>query len=96
MKTILINAYEGTVLFENVPNNAGRDHLINLATHALNERPGGRPIYSLSNVEYVANPILFEDEVEAWNYEQDLPQRLTCRVHVYPNLVLDYKTFLNA
>ena len=93
-KTILINAYEGAVLFENVPNHTRRDRLINLAICALNEQPHGRFIYSLSNVFYVANPILCDDEQEAWGLIQDFPNRLSERIQIKPSLVVDYPTFI--
>ena len=96
MKTVLINAYEGSVLFENVPNNKSRQHLINLAVHALNEysSPNSRYLYSISNVDYIPNPILCEDEWSARQRRYEAYARYADRIQVMPEIVVDYPTFI--
>ena len=65
MKNVLIRAFEGNVYIKNVPTNISPIRLCFLALDVLNKK-NGDSLPSISNVEYVANPIFLsvEDEME--------------------------------
>ncbi|WP_252241628.1 hypothetical protein [Clostridium sp. ZBS18] len=55
MKDVLINCYEGSLLFKNVPNNEKRSDIIERARIELN-KDRQRKLTGLNNIDYIANP----------------------------------------
>ncbi|MBZ9693375.1 hypothetical protein [Clostridium sp. M14] len=55
MKDVLINCYEGNLLFKNVPNNEKRSDIIERARIELN-KDRQRKLTGLNNIDYIANP----------------------------------------
>ncbi|HBJ1650373.1 TPA: hypothetical protein LA460_000277 [Clostridium botulinum] len=55
MKDVLINCYEGTLLFKNVNNNESKENIIERARVELN-KDRERKLTGLNNIEYIVNP----------------------------------------
>ena len=85
MKTILINAFEVTVLYHEVPECLNREALIKLTTKFFNQITGSY-LRTLTHPCYVENPIICETELEAYQMEQQLPPREQHLVYVRPEL----------
>lgn len=55
MKDVLINCYEGSLLFKNVNDNESRENIVERARIELN-KDRQRKLTGLNNIEYIVNP----------------------------------------